>query len=60
MLQHYFNSDIRVAHPPDSIKQTLKANINPVEINVWIKIFKSWNGGVKRETNSKQETETLE
>jgi hypothetical protein len=45
---------------PDSIKEILKANINPSEINVGVKTFKSCNGGVIIETNSKREIETLD
>ena len=50
----------RAEQPPDSIKQMLKANINPSEINVGVKTFKSCNGGVIIETNSKEEIETLD
>jgi len=50
----------RSEQPPDSIKQKLKANINPSEINVGVKTFKSCNGGVIMETNSKEEIETLD
>jgi hypothetical protein len=45
---------------PDSIKQLLKANINPSEINVGVKTFKSCNRGVIIETSSKEEIETLD
>jgi FtsZ-binding cell division protein ZapB len=44
---------------PDSIKQLLKTNINPGEIKVGVKTFKSCNGGVIIETNSKEEIEAL-
>jgi hypothetical protein len=47
------------ARQSDSIKQLLKANINPSEINVGVKTFKSCNGGVIIETNSKEEIENL-
>jgi len=50
----------RGEHLPDSIKQMLKANINPSEINVGVTTFKSCNGGVIIETNSKEEIETLD
>jgi len=36
----------RGEHSPDSIKQLLKTNINPGEIKVGVKTFKSCNGGV--------------
>jgi hypothetical protein len=48
-----------VAHPPDTIKQILKTKINPGEIKVGIRSFKSFSGGVLLETNSKQEIEVL-
>jgi len=50
----------RSAHPPDTIKQILKTIINPDEINVAVNTFKSFNGGVLIETNSKEEIEVLE
>jgi len=50
----------RGEHSPDSIKQLLKTNINPGEIKVGVKTFKSCNGGVIIETNSKEEIEALD
>jgi len=50
----------RGEHAPDSIKQMLKANINPGEIKVGVKTFKSCNRGVKLETNSKEEIKALD
>jgi hypothetical protein len=50
----------RGKHPPDSIKQLLKTNINPSEIKVGVKTFKSCNGGVIIETNSKEQIEALD
>ena len=46
---------------PETIKQLLKAKINPTEINVGINTFKTLNSGrVLIETNSKEEIEALE
>ena len=51
----------RGAHPPDFIKQLLKAKINPREIKVGIYIFKSLNSGrVLIETSSKEGIEALD
>ena len=47
------------ADPPDTIKQILKSKINPGEIKVDIRTFKSFSGGVLIETNSKEEIEIL-
>ena len=47
------------ANPPDTIKQILKTKINPGEIKVGIRTFKSFSGGVLIETNSKEEIEIL-
>ena len=47
------------AHPPDTIKQILRTKINPGEIKVGIRTFKSFSGGVIIETNSKEEIEIL-
>jgi hypothetical protein len=44
----------RGANPPDTIKQTLKTNINPGDINVGVRTFKTLDGGVLIETNSKE------
>ena len=50
----------RGEHTPDSIKQMLKANINPGDIKVGVKTFKSCNRGVIIGTNSKEEIEALD
>ena len=42
------------AHQPDEIKQILKTKINPGEIKVGIRSFKSFRGGVLIEMNSKE------
>ena len=47
------------ADPPDTIKQILKSKINPGEIKVGIRTFKSFSGGVLIETNSEAEIEIL-
>jgi hypothetical protein len=48
-------------HAPEIIKQILKTNIKPSEINVGINIFKTLSSGkVLIETNSKEEIEALE
>ena len=47
------------AHPPDAIKQILKTKLNPGEIKVGIRTFKSFSGGVLIETNSKEEIKIL-
>ena len=48
-------------HSPETIKELLKAKINPTEIKVGIHIFKSLrNGKVIIETDSKEEIEFLE
>jgi len=44
---------------PVSIKHVLKTNVNHGEISVGLITFKSCNGGVKIETNSKEEIEAL-
>jgi len=46
-------------HQPDETKQILKTKINPGEIKVGIRSFKSFRGGVLIETNSKEEREIL-
>ena len=49
------------AHPPETIKQLLKAKIYPSEIKVGINAFKTLNSGrVLIETKSKEETEALD
>jgi hypothetical protein len=49
------------AHPPESIKQLLKAKINPNEITVGINTFKTLSSGrVLIETNGKEEIEALD
>jgi hypothetical protein len=46
-------------HPPEEIKQLLKAKINPGEIKVGVATLKSINDSVLVETNSIEETEAL-
>jgi len=49
------------AHPPETIKQLLKAKIYPSEIKVGINAFKTLNSGrVLIETKSKEEIEALD
>ena len=47
------------ADRPDTIKQILKTKINPGEIKLGIRTFKSFSGGFIIETNSKEEIEIL-
>ena len=47
----------REAHPPEKIEQILKNKINPGEINLGVKTFKIFSGGVLMEMNSKEEIE---
>ena len=56
---HKFSVKSTGAHPPDTIKQILKTKINPGEIKVGIRIFKSFSGGVIIEMNRKEEIEIL-
>jgi hypothetical protein len=49
------------AHPSGTIKQLLKAKINPSEIKVGINTFKTLKSGrVLMETNSKEEIKALD
>jgi hypothetical protein len=48
-------------HSSETIKEVLKATINPIELRVGINTFKTLNNGrVMIETNSKEEIEALE
>jgi hypothetical protein len=47
------------AHPPEEIKQLLKAKINPAEIKVGVTTLKALNDSVLVETTSIEDTEAL-